>query len=67
MPNKYGPNVIRRGSYPRPLSDGQVRGMRPMDAIGGRRNPQATRTLTFTMILARRAARRIRSTKHKRG
>lgn len=62
--NKYGPVDIKRGAFPRPLTDGQVRGMTAVDDHVNRRNPGAVRTLTPKLVAERRQARRIRSTKH---
>ena len=61
--NKYGPEVIRRGAFPRPLTDGQVRGMTAVEDFVPRPNPEAVRTLTRKDIERRRKERFDRSTK----
>lgn len=59
--NTRSRNRYKNRPYPRPLTDGAVRGWKPWRPNP---NPRAVRTLGPEQIAERRQARRIRSTKH---
>lgn len=60
--NKYGPEVIKAGAFPRALKESQCRGMTEMGTVEPKPSGQG-HTLSPTDIRKRRAARAQRSTK----